>query len=265
MSSSLQVVLACSYSLVLLVVAWLLDVLGRHGARMSRESKTTNFIYLDDRDGWKCHEDHWLWPASFDPQKRVVRYRGQHEICGRCPIKDTCSPTMSAREVTMPVDPWPYSEAGLFHRGMTVCVMVAALALPVGMFFVARSVAEVLALVVTIAIVGLALVPTAASMRHRPVDIPEGLPLEASVSDAGTTHDDGRVRVLGVHGQATTDRAGDEADRLIARYGARWRSDRTRYRSVEQAAVAEAEARSAFDRRRYYRGTDDVDAGRSRT
>lgn len=90
MSPSLQVVLTCCYSLFLLTVAWLLDVLGRHSARMSREWKTTNFVYHDDRDGWKCHEDHWLWPASFDPQKRVVRYRGQHEICGRCPVKDTC-------------------------------------------------------------------------------------------------------------------------------------------------------------------------------
>ena len=179
MSPSLQVVLTCCYSLFLLTVAWLLDVLGRHSARMSREWKTTNFVYHDDRDGWKCHEDHWLWPASFDPQKRVVRYRGQHEICGRCPVKDTCSPTMTAREVTMPVDPWPYSEAGLFHRGMTVCVMVAALALPGGMLFVARTVAEVVTLIATIAIVCLALVPTAASMRRRPVDIPEGLPLEA--------------------------------------------------------------------------------------
>ena len=161
----------------------------------------------------------------------------------------------------MPIDPWPYSEAGLFHRGMTVCAMVAALALPVGMFFVARSVAEVVALVATIAIVCLALVPTAASMRHRPVDIPEGLPLETSVSDTGMAQEDGRVRVFGVHGQATTDRAGDEADRLIARYGSRWRSGRTRYRSVEQAAVAKAEARSVLDQDRYYRG---VDVSRSR-
>ena len=171
MSPSLQVVLTCCYSLFLLTVAWLLDVLGRHSARMSREWKTTNFVYHDDRDGWKCHEDHWLWPASFDPQKRVVRYRGQHEICGRCPVKDTCSPTMTAREVTMPVDPWPYSEAGLFHRGMTVCVMVAALALPGGMLFVARTVAEVVTLIATIAIVCLALVPTAASIRRRPVPV----------------------------------------------------------------------------------------------
>ena len=209
MNTSSQVILTCCYSMLLLIVAWLLDVLGRHGSRMSREWKTTNFVYHNDRDGWKCHEDHWLWPASFDPQKRVVRYRGQHEICGRCPVKDTCSPTVPAREVTMPIDPWPYSEAGLFHRGMTVCAMVAALALPVGMFFVARSVAEVVALVATIAIVCLALVPTAASMRHRPVDIPEGLPLETSVSDTGMAQEDGRVRVFGVHGQATTDRAGD--------------------------------------------------------
>ena len=148
---------------------------------------------------------------------------------------------------------------------MTVCVMVAALALPGGMLFVARTVAEVVTLIATIAIVCLALVPTAASMRRRPVDIPDGLPLETSVPDTGTAHDDGRVRVLGVHGQATTDRAGDEADRLIARYGSRWRSGRTRYRSVEQAAAVEAAARSTYDWGRYYRGADDADADRSRT
>ncbi|VEI03900.1 hypothetical protein [Acidipropionibacterium jensenii] len=232
MTAPVQIFLVCGYAVLLIAVAWLLDLFGRRSARRSREWKTANFVFHDSHGAWKCHEDHWLWPASFDPVKRVIRYRGQHEICGRCPVKDSCAPGVSAREITAPVDPWPYSEAGTFHRGMSLCILIAGLALPAGMLLMARTTAEYVALLATIAVVGLAALPMVRSLRTRPVDIPDEIPIESSVPlDAGFDEIPGprsRAVTRGVHGQPLTDRASDEAEQLIRRYSSRWSTGSTR-------------------------------------
>ena len=114
------------YSLFLLAIAWVVDYLGMRSAHKSAQWRTGNFIYHSDQDAWQCHEDNWLWPASFDPEKRVIRYEGQHAICGRCPAKDDCSPTPGPREVTRQLDPWPHSEAGRFHRGISLVISAIA-------------------------------------------------------------------------------------------------------------------------------------------
>ena len=107
-----------AYAVFLLAVAWGIDLLGKRSAERSASWRTGNFVYHSDNDAWKCHEDQWLWPAAFDPEKRVIRYEGQHAICGRCPSKNECSPTPGPREITKALDPWPHSETGRFHRGI---------------------------------------------------------------------------------------------------------------------------------------------------
>ena len=94
---SVTVLLVSGYSAVLLAIAWLFDRMGARSAERSARWRTGNFVYHADQDAWKCHEDQWLWPASFDPDKRVIRYQGQHAICGRCPVKDECSPSPGPR------------------------------------------------------------------------------------------------------------------------------------------------------------------------
>jgi hypothetical protein len=232
-TTSLEIFLVCGYAGLLIGVAWLLDVLGQRSARRSRQWKETNFVFHEDNGAWKCHEDHWLWPASFDPEKRVIRYRGQHEICGRCPVKDACAPGVDAREITAPVDPWPYSEAGMFHRGMSLCILAAAFVLPAAMLIAARSVAEYVTLTATLVVVALAAWPMARSLRNKPVSIPDEIPIESSASsDAGFDETMGprsRSVTLGAGGRPLTDRAADEAAHLIRRYSSRWSSGRTRY------------------------------------
>ena len=95
----LNVWLVAVYALIMLAVAWGVDVLGSRSARHSMSWRHADFVYHDDVDGWRCHEDQWLWPTAFDPDKRVIRYEGAHAICGRCPSKDSCSPTPGPREI----------------------------------------------------------------------------------------------------------------------------------------------------------------------
>lgn len=234
--TTIQVYLSCLYAVVLVGFAWVLDVLGRRSARRSRDWRTGNFVFHEDHGAWKCHEDQWLWPASFDPVKRVIRYRGQDEICGRCPVKDGCAPHLGPREITQPVDPWPHSEAGVFHRGMSLAIMAAGTALPLAMLFVASGAAQRVALAASAVFVVVAAWPMVRSLRNTPTNAPEDLPFESSAPEeagAGPDSKDGRAVVArGAHGQVQSERAADEASRLIERYASHWSSGRTRYASA---------------------------------
>jgi hypothetical protein len=45
-----------------------------------------------------------------------VRYRAKAHVCNACPRKAACTDSGRGREVVRPIDPWPHSEAGRFHR-----------------------------------------------------------------------------------------------------------------------------------------------------
>lgn len=177
----LEVVFVCAYSAVLLVVAVIFDRLGQRSAVKSAAWRTGNFLYHDDADAWKCHEDQWLWPASFDPDKRVIRYVGQHEICGRCPAKTECSPSPGPRELTRQVDPWPHSEAGRFHRGVSVAIIAVALMMvAVTLLFSAGTPADLILLLAALALVLAVGIPLARHLWKTPSGFPEHLVLDRS-------------------------------------------------------------------------------------
>ena len=104
----------------------------RSSARAARW-RTGGFVYHADHDAWVCPRDQWLWPTSFDPENRVMRYRALPTVCGSCPIKSNCTTSKHGREVSREVDPWPHSETGRFHRGIACAVAVVALVMPMGM------------------------------------------------------------------------------------------------------------------------------------
>ena len=55
------------------------------------------FSYHQDHDAWKCPEDQWLWPQSFDPDHRVMRYRGSPSICNACSMPNRVLPKARPR------------------------------------------------------------------------------------------------------------------------------------------------------------------------
>ncbi len=219
---SAVVVMLCAYSAVLLTIAWLVDHMGKRSAARAASWRTGNFIYHDDQDAWKCHQDEWLYPVAFDPDKRVIRYQGQHEICGRCPIKDECSPSPGPREITRMVDPWPHSEAGRFHRGIALVIAVIALFLPVGMLFGAPGVGDVIVLAATAAVVTIiGVVPLGRHLRQTPANFPMHIVAEASSQI---------VEKPLVKGSPASPVA---LDSVVDRYATRWASERRR---VDDAA-----------------------------
>jgi hypothetical protein len=131
---SAEALLAAGYGVALILAALVLEWLSAHTHRRALRFRTAGFEYLDDHDAWLCPEGEHLWPHEFDEERRLVRYRARAHVCNGCGVKDRCTDSDEGREIARPLDPWPHSEAGRFHRGLALMLVVLAmLVLVVGM------------------------------------------------------------------------------------------------------------------------------------
>jgi hypothetical protein len=121
-----EVFLATGYATFLLGVALGLDLLARHSHARSERYRTAGFAYHPAHDAWICPEDQILMRSEVDHERRLVRYRGRPQICNHCPAKTECTDSDDGREVVRAIDPWPHSEAGHFHRGISLAVALIA-------------------------------------------------------------------------------------------------------------------------------------------
>jgi len=121
-----EVVLIGGYAVLLLVVAAALDWLAQHTQQRTERFRTAGFRYLPQHDAWTCSEDAMLWPMEYDEEHHLMRYRAKPSVCNSCPVKPSCTSSTDGREVTRALAPWPHSEAGRFHRGMSMVLVGAA-------------------------------------------------------------------------------------------------------------------------------------------
>jgi hypothetical protein len=134
---SSEAILAGGYAVFLLAAAITIEWLSAHTHRRSLRYRTAGFTYHEQQDHWECPEGQHLWPHEFDRDRRLVRYRAKAHICNGCPLKGACTDSDDGREIVRPIDPWPHSEAGRFHRGMSP--MLVALSLLVIVVGAARN------------------------------------------------------------------------------------------------------------------------------
>ena len=132
-----EAILAGGYAVFLLAAALTIEWLSAHTHRRSLRYRTAGFTYHEQQDHWECPEGQHLWPHEFDRDRRLVRYRAKAHICNGCPLKRACTDSDDGREIVRPLDPWPHSEAGRFHRGLSL--MLVALALLVIVVGAARN------------------------------------------------------------------------------------------------------------------------------
>lgn len=166
--------LASAYALTLLAVAYGIDALARRASRSSRMTATSGFVFHEDHDAWQCPQDQWLWPTTFDPDHRVMRYRASPSICNACPVKQTCTSSSAGREVVRAVDAWPASEAARFHRGIACAVLAMGVLWPIGMAFTRPTPAGLAVLVAASLVVAIAGLPLLGHLRTSPASFPEG-------------------------------------------------------------------------------------------
>jgi len=122
-----EALLAAAYAGFLLGAAVTVDVLARHTHRRSLRFRVAGFHYHPHLDAWECPEGQHLWPFEHDHERRLVRYRGKAHICNACPSKHRCTDSDEGREVVRFLDPWVRSEAGRFHRGLALMLVVLSI------------------------------------------------------------------------------------------------------------------------------------------
>jgi hypothetical protein len=113
---SAEVLLAVAYATFLFIGAFVLESLSAHTHRRALRFRTAGFSYDETHDHWLCPEGEQLWPHEFDRERRLIRYRARAHVCNACPTKHRCTDSDEGREIVRPLDPWPHSEAGRFHR-----------------------------------------------------------------------------------------------------------------------------------------------------
>lgn len=123
---SAEVLLAATYAASLTAGAFVLEWLSAHTHRRALRFRTAGFTYDDARDYWVCPEGEQLWPHEHDHERRLVRYRARAHVCNACPAKAACTDSDRGREVVRPLDSWPRSEAGRFHRVIALTMVALA-------------------------------------------------------------------------------------------------------------------------------------------
>ena len=124
-----EVYMAAGYAAFLLLISLSLDFMARKSHVRSESYRTSGFSYHHAHDAWICPEDQLLTRTETDHERRLVRYRGRPQICNHCPTKTDCTDSDEGREVVRAMDPWPHSEAGRFHRGISL--VIALMPIPI--------------------------------------------------------------------------------------------------------------------------------------
>jgi hypothetical protein len=122
-----EALLAAGYATALVLAALALEWLSAHTHRRSLRYRTAGFEYRTEHDVWVCPEGEHLWPHEFDQERRLVRYRARAHVCNGCPIKERCTDSNEGREIARPLDPWPHSEAGRFHRAVALTLIALSM------------------------------------------------------------------------------------------------------------------------------------------
>jgi hypothetical protein len=123
---TIEALIALVYATSLTGTAFALEWLSAHTHRRALRYRTAGFTYNEMHDHWLCPEGEQLWPHEFDRERRLVRYRARAHVCNACPAKHRCTDSDEGREIVRPVDPWPHSEAGRFHRVIALMLVVLA-------------------------------------------------------------------------------------------------------------------------------------------
>lgn len=151
-----EVLGAVVYAGGLTLGAFALEWLSAHTHRRALRYRTAGFTYDADRDHWLCPEGEHLWLHELDTERRLARYRARAHVCNDCRLKERCTDSDRGREIVRPLDPWPHSEAGRFHRVIALVLVLLALLILVAELIRHHSAPEAALLLGVLALAALA-------------------------------------------------------------------------------------------------------------
>jgi len=119
----IQVLLAVSYSLFLLCVAFILELTARRTHWRAKMYRHRGFRYIRHLDVWECPVGEHLLRRMTDEVRHLVRYRARAEKCNSCGLKVHCTDSNEGREVVHSTEDWMDTEVGRFHRGISLMLL----------------------------------------------------------------------------------------------------------------------------------------------
>jgi hypothetical protein len=176
--------IAAGYAAGLLVAAELLDRLARHTHLRSERFRTAGFRYHPEHDSWVCPQDQHLWPHSYDAELRLLRYRAKPSVCNACPVRSDCTSSEHGREIVRAVDPWPHSEAGRFHRGVALVLVVIAALFVMTAAIATRDTASLVLLLAVLVLTVASGWRLSSHLRRTPSTFPDGPPAGFAIEAA---------------------------------------------------------------------------------
>ncbi len=122
----IEVVLAASYVIFLVGVAFVLELLARHSHKRSERYQNSGFVYFQKMDLWECPAGRQLLRTETDYQRRIVHYRASPDECNACSLKSNCTDSNDGRLLKRHQDSWDESELRRFHRGISLVLLLLA-------------------------------------------------------------------------------------------------------------------------------------------
>lgn len=121
-----EVILAASYAMFLVGVAFTLECLARHSHNRSERYRNAGFVYFQKMDLWECPANRQLLRAETDHKRHIVHYRAPAEACNSCSLKNNCTDSNEGRTLKSHLDSWIESELRRFHRGISLILLFLA-------------------------------------------------------------------------------------------------------------------------------------------
>ncbi len=180
-----EVLFAVGYAVSLTASAFSLEWLSAHTHRRALRFRTAGFTYDEARDFWLCPQGEQLWPHKLDHEQRLMRYRARPGVCNACPAKHRCTDSDRGREIVRPLDPWPHSEAGRFHRVIALTLVVLATVILLAELARNHTVAETAVLVSSLLPVAFGLRWLVRDLRTHPDNFPDPKTSPFTTSPAG--------------------------------------------------------------------------------
>ena len=122
----IEVLLALTYALFLMAVAFVLERLARRSQKRAEGYRNSGFIYFRELDYWECPAGHQLVQLQTDYERRVTLYRAPASACNSCSLKLNCTDSDEGRLLETRLDIWFESELRRFHRGMSLALLLLA-------------------------------------------------------------------------------------------------------------------------------------------
>jgi len=122
----LEVLLAVTYALFLMAVAFVLELVARHSHKRAADYRHLGFTYFREFDYFECPAGRQLVQLTTDIERRVVSYRASASDCNACALKLNCTDSSGGRVLERRMDSWIESELRRFHRAISLVLLLLA-------------------------------------------------------------------------------------------------------------------------------------------